>query len=215
MTRPAPPPGPSPFNGKPNGRIALGLLLIGLGRARGFAQFGATNDAFLASLAPLLGFLIVLAGLVALTADPLAGLDVLLVGLCHLLAPAVIADLFCRLWHRRQGWAHFANVLNCAPWLMVPLIMLLLPFASLGVLAGLSAQQAVLALYAGYLIYMAWFQWFAARHALNLPPGRALIVVVSLIFGTALLTRLPTLIAGHNELDRIEVVPISHDTDGS
>jgi hypothetical protein len=44
---------------KPNGRVAFGLLLVGLGKPAGFAQFGGSAEAFLASLAPLLGFLIV------------------------------------------------------------------------------------------------------------------------------------------------------------
>ena len=181
---------------RPNGRIALGLLLIGTGRAAGFAQFGGNVDAFLASLAPLLAILIVLGGVVAWSGHPWAGLSAVLTGVCDLLAPAVIADLFCRLWHRRQHWALYANVLNCAQWLMIAVLLLLLPLASLGSAMGLSMQHAGLLLMALFGLYVLWFHWFAARHTLDLSRGRALLVMLAVVFGTGLILQAPLLLTG-------------------
>jgi hypothetical protein len=192
---------------RPNGRVGLGLLLIGTGRAAGFAQFGATPEAFLASLAPLLGFLIVLCGLLAWSSRPLAGLMVFLTLLCCLLAPPVIADLFCRLWQRRQHWALYANVLNCAQWLMLAALLLLLPLASLGVSLGLPLDQVSRLTMAAFGLYVMWFHWFTARHVLDLSPLRALLVMLAVVFGTGLLLQAPVLLSGKPATDMFVPTP--------
>ena len=181
---------------RPNGRVGFGLLMIGTGRAAGFAQFGGSVDAFLASLAPLLGCLIVLGGVLAWYGHPLAGLSALLTSVCGLLAPAIIADGFCRVWQRRQHWALYANVLNCAQWLMLVVLVLLLPLASLGVAAGLPTPYAVYLVMAAFGVYMLWFHWFTARHVLDLSAGRAALVTLAVVFGTGALLQLPMLLAG-------------------
>jgi cytochrome c biogenesis factor len=171
--------------------VALGLLQAGLGRPAGFAQFGGTVDAFLASLAPLLGFLIVLCGALAWTGHWLVGLTFFLVLVCDLLAPAVIADLFCRLWHRREHWARYANVLNCTPWLFIALFMLLMPLAAASVSAGLTPAMAAAWVMAALGLYGIWFNWFAARYVLHLSRTRALLVTLAVILGTALILQIP------------------------
>ncbi len=181
---------------RPNGRLALGLLLIGTGRAAGFAQFGATAEAYLASLAPWLGLVIVLAGVLGWSGHPRAAVTFFLLAVCNLLAPAIIADVFCRLWGRRQQWALYANVLNCAQWLMLAAVMLLLPFASASVVFGLSQDDAAHLLLGALAVYTLWFHWFAARHALQVSAGRAAVVMLSVVFGTALILQLPLLLAG-------------------
>ena len=186
---------------RPNGRLALGLMLIGTGRPAGFTQFGASVEAFLASLAPWLGLLVVLAGAIAWSGRPGLGLAFFLVALCNLLAPAVIADGFCRVWDRRQHWALYANVLNCAQWLTLAVIVLLLPLATLAVAAGLSQDSAVRLLMAVLVAYVMWFHWFAARHALQVSRGRALLVMLGVLFGTALLVHLPAALTGGGRLD--------------
>jgi hypothetical protein len=183
--------GQVPHPGRPNGRVALGLLLVGLGRPAGFAQFGGTVDAFLASLAPLLGFLIVLCGALAWTGHWLMALTFFLVLVCDLLAPAVIADLFCRLWHRREHWARYANVLNCTPWLFIALFMLLMPLAASCVSAGLNPAMAAAGVMAALGLYGMWFNWFAARYVLHLSRTRALLVTLAVILGTALILQVP------------------------
>ena len=171
----------APRAGRPNGRVAVGLLLVGIGRPAGFAQFGGTAEAFLASLAPLLGFLIVLCGALAWTGHWLLGLTFFLVLVCDLLAPAVIADLFCRLWHRREHWACYANVLNWTPWLFVAMFTMLMPVAAAFVSAGVNPAIAAAAVLAVLGLYGMWFNWFAARYVLQLSRTRALLVTLAVI----------------------------------
>ena len=186
---------------RPNGRVVLGLLLIGTGRTAGFAQFGASTDAFLASLAPCLGLLIVLAGTLAWAGHPGRGLSMFLYTLCSLLAPCVIGDVFCRLWDRRQNWALYANVLNCAQWLMLAVLILLVSAASFAVRSGVSVQQAAGIAAPVLAVYVAWFHWFAARHALQLSRGRALVVMLAVVFGTTALLYGPAYVAGDSSSD--------------
>ncbi len=181
----------------PNGRVTLGLVLIGTGRAVGFAQFGGTTAAFLGSLAPLVAFLIVLAGLFAWRGHLDTAALVLLSGLADLLAPAVIAELFCRPWKREQHWALYANVLNCAQWLMLAVLILVAPLASLGVSLGLDLTHATLLPMTIFGAYVLWFHWFTARHVLDLSRGRAAVVMLCVVFGTGLLLQAPSLLAGH------------------
>ncbi len=186
---------------RPNGRVVLGLLLIGTGRTAGFAQFGASTEAFLASLAPCLGLLIVLAGTLAWAGHPGRGLALFLYTLCSLLAPCVIGDLFCRLWDRRQNWALYANVLNCAQWLMLAVLILLISAASFAVRLGVSPQQAAGIAAPILAVYVAWFHWFAARHALQVSRARALAVMLAVVFGTTALLYGPEYVAGDKSSD--------------
>jgi len=181
----------APRAGRPNGRVALGLLLAGLGRPAGFAQFGSTAEAFLASLAPLLGFMIVLCGLLGWSGHWLVASTLFFGLVCGLLAPPVIADLFCRLWHRREHWARYANVLNCMPWLYVALLMLLTPVVATCISAGMNPNVAAGGLLAVFGLYCLWFNWFTARHVLEISRGRALLVMLAVVLGTALLQQVP------------------------
>ena len=191
---------PKPKKPRPNGRLALGLLLIGTGRSAGFAQFGANADAYLASLAPWLGLYIALAGVLAYAGHPWPALAFFLLAVCNLLAPAIIADVFCRLWDRRQHWALYANVLNCAQWLMLAVILVFLPIASIGVLMGLSQEGAVRLVVVALAGYTLWFHWFAARHAMQISAGRAVIVMLCVVFGSAALLHVPGLLSGHSAI---------------
>ncbi len=183
---------------RPNGRLMLGLFLIGTGRPAGFAQFGGNTDAYLSSLAPWLGVLVALAFVLAVSGNPLPAAAFFLLAVCNLLAPAVIADLFCRLWGRRQHWALYANVLNCAQWLMVGVILVLLPVASAFLMSGLSQEDTGRLLLGLLAAYTLWFHWFAARHALQISAGRAMIVMLCVVFGTGLILQLPLMLAGRS-----------------
>jgi hypothetical protein len=180
---------------RPNGRIGLGLLLIGTGRAAGFAQFGGTVEAYLATLAPWLGLLIVMSGVLAVTGHVRQAIAFFLITTCNLLAPPVIADLFCRWCKREDRWAHYVNVLNCAQWLMLCVIFALLPLASIVLALGGTEQTAADILVALLGIYVVWFNWFAARHALGISGRRAVLVMLGVVFGTAVLLQVPALFA--------------------
>jgi hypothetical protein len=70
----------------PLGNIVLGVLRLARGRADGFRQFGATREAFLASLAPLIAFPLVGGMLMLLGGGGLTALGDLLATLCALVA---------------------------------------------------------------------------------------------------------------------------------
>lgn len=203
MTDAAPPPPPAPKARGPNGKLALGLLLIGTGRPAGFAQFGATSDAFLASLAPWLALIIVLAATTAWAGHPELGIAFFLIAVCNLLAPAVIAEAFCRLWDRRDHWALYANVLNCSQWLTAAMFLLLLPFASATLALGAPLVVATGLLLGGWVAYVLWFHYFAARHALNLSRGRAVVVMLAVVIGTFVLLQIPAVLVGRSSVDEM------------
>jgi hypothetical protein len=181
---------------KPNGRVALGLLLAGLGKPAGFAQFGGSADAFLASLAPLLGFLIVLSLVIVWSGRTLLGLSFFLTMVCDLLAPVVISELLCRLWQRRDRWARYANVLNCTQWLMAAALVVLVPIEAVCVSAGASLPVATGAVLLVFCVYIMWFHWFAARHVLDLSASKALLMMIAVVFGTGLVLQVPVAIGG-------------------
>jgi hypothetical protein len=182
--------------------VAFGLLLVGLGKPAGFAQFGGSADAFLASLAPLLGFLIVLSLVIVWSGRPLLGLSFFLTMVCDLLAPVVIAELLCRLWQRRDRWARYANVLNCTQWLWVVALAVLVPIEALCVSFGASLQVATGAVLVVFCLYVMWFHWFAARHVLNLSSAKALLMMIAVVFGTGVLLQLPLVIGAMAGLHR-------------
>ncbi len=181
---------------KPNGRVAYGLLLVGLGKPAGFAQFGGSAEAFLSSLAPLLGFLIVLSLVLVWSGRTIMGVSFFLTMVCDLLAPAVISDLLCRLWQRHERWGHYANVLNCTQWLMAAALVILVPIEAVCVSAGASLEVATGAVLLVFCVYVMWFHWFAARHVLNLSSAKALLMMIAVVFGTGLLLQVPLMLAG-------------------
>ncbi len=163
-----------------------GLLLLAIGRSRGLEEFGTDTDAYLTSLAPFLALVLVFAVLAALAGEPRAALLLGLRQLCLLLAPAVLAELFCRLWQRRPEWARYATILNWSIWLEMTLVLLIYAAAA-------AAQQGVLpaaialGLTAGLPIYLLAYQWFIARVALRLSHGRvALLLLANLIVSLAI-----------------------------
>ncbi len=191
---------------RPNGRLLLGLLLIGTGRAAGFAQFGANADAFLASLAPWLALLIVLAGLLAVTGHWLAALTFFLFTLCNLLTPAIMADGLCRLWGRRQYWALYANILNCTQWIMLAAFLVLIPVTAVLLAAGVPPEAATRITVGVLVAYLMWFHWFAARHALQVSRGRAALAMLCVVFGTTLLLEIPALLTGHSSAQMLRAL---------
>src|ERR1700744_2339459 len=92
--------------------VVIGVLRVARGRADGMAQFGATRDAFLASLAPLIAFPLVGGVLMMLGGGGLDALTDLLATLCALLAPPVLSFEVARWWRREAEWLRFATAFN-------------------------------------------------------------------------------------------------------
>jgi hypothetical protein len=173
----------------PRPSILAGILRIARGRADGIACFGASPQAFLSSLAPLLAF--PLAGaLLTLSSDgPIVALTSLAVALCAVLMPAVLSFELARLWKRQNNWLRFATAFNWCEWIL-PVVagVAMLPL-SLAVAAGMDEATASLMLSGILAGYGLWLHWFLARNALGLSALRAvtLVILVNLATGVTLM----------------------------
>jgi hypothetical protein len=177
------------------GNIVLGVLRLARGRADGIRQFGATREAFLASLAPLIAFPLVGGLLMLLGGGGLTALADLLATLCALVAPPVLSFEVARLWGRQNSWLRFATAFNWCQW-VIPVIGTLLlvvlgTFAALGLPRSVASASVVL----GLVTYGLWLHWFLARHGLGLSRIRAALLVFGVNFGTVLLVLGPRMLA--------------------
>jgi hypothetical protein len=177
------------------GNIVAGIVLLARGRRTGLDHFAATEQGFLASLAPLIAFPLVTSLLALVQGGGIAAVTDLLATFCALLAPPVISHALARAWGREAGWLRYATAFNWCQW-AIPVIGTL---AVLGmealVAAGMPVQDAA-ALAAVVLGgYALWLHWFIARHGLALSRARAVLLVVLVNLGSAALLLGPTLIA--------------------
>jgi hypothetical protein len=177
------------------GSIVLGIVRLARGRPDGMQQFGATRDAFLASLAPLIAFPLVGGMLMLLGGGGLNAVSDLLATLCALVAPLVLSFEVARLWRRQQFWLRFATAFNWCQW-VIPIVgsVLLLVFGLLAAL-GLPRATARIGVLLGLLSYALWLHWFLARHGLGLSGPRALLLVLAVNLTTAMLVVGPRVIA--------------------
>ncbi len=175
--------------------ILLGIVRVACGRADGLARFGATREAFLASLAPLVAFPMVGGILMLLQGAGRAGAAQLLATLCALLGPPVLSFELARLWNRRAAWLHFAVALNWCQW-AIPMVAAVAIAVAFPLLNAVLSERAALA---GSLsvvgCYALWLHWFVARHGLGLSRLRATALVLLVNIGTAVLVLGPTLLA--------------------
>jgi hypothetical protein len=177
------------------GNIVLGVFRLARGRADGIRQFGATREAFLASLAPLIAFPLVGGLLMLLGGGGLTALADLLATLCALVAPPVLSFEVARLWGRQNSWLRFATAFNWCQW-VIPVIGTLL-LVVLGTLAALGLPRSVAStsVVLGLVTYGLWLHWFLARHGLGLSRIRAALLVFGVNFGTVLLVLGPRMLA--------------------
>src|SRR5579859_1890607 len=140
--------------------VVLGILLLARGRKEGLLQFGATREAFLASLAPLIAFPLVGGGLMILGGGGLDALSDLLATLCALLAPPVLSFEVARFWGRQDLWLRFATAFNWCQWVIpITFSVLLLVFGLLSA-AGLPPNVARAGVLLGVVSYGLWLHCF-------------------------------------------------------
>ena len=96
----------------------VGIMRIARGQADGVLYFGATPQAFMASLAPLIAFSLVSIGLSSAREGALRALTQFALTLCASLAPAVISFELARLWRRTDLWLRFATAFNWCEWIL-------------------------------------------------------------------------------------------------
>ena len=180
--------------GAPARNALLGIALVARGRREGLQQFGATGEAFLASLAPWIAFPLVNAGLALLNGEVLDAVGGFLQALCAVLAPPVLSQALAQAWGRDAAWLHYATAFNWCQWAVPGMAMALLLVFGVLLDMGLPQTVAEVAFVAGLGAYAFWVHWFVTRHALGLGRWRTTLLVVLVNAGTALLAFGPQLI---------------------
>ena len=174
--------------------ILRGILLLARGRADGLQQFGDGPPAFLASLAPLIAFPLVGAGLMLAQGGGLPALTALFSTLCALLAPPVLSYEPVRLWRREGQWLHFATAFNWCQWAIPVLAAVLLTLVYPALAGATSTETAGIVVIAAVAFYALWLHWFLARHALMISGLRAALLVLLVNLGTVVLVLGPRLL---------------------
>jgi hypothetical protein len=179
----------------PRRSVLVGILRVAIGRADGIGCFGSSPQAFMASLAPLVGLTIVGAVLGMFSDGPRHALTGFGMTLCALLAPAVLSYELARLWKRSDTWIRFATAFNWCEWILPVLLCLAMVPMSLFIGAGVDEATAGAAVVIGLGCYGFWLQWFLASKALSLSGVRAALFVVLVNFGTCLIVIGPAALA--------------------
>jgi hypothetical protein len=174
--------------------VVRGIIRIGAFKADGLAEFGATPQAFLNSLAPLLALPLV-GGLIMLgRGHLLEALASMLANLVILLAPPVAAHAIARLWRREELWLRYAVAYNWCQWAVALALLIAMVAGGMLVAVGLPdmavAQLAMLAL-AAYGIAL---NWFLARTALELSGGRAALFILMVWLAAMVLIMVPVVL---------------------
>ena len=148
--------------------IFRGLFLLARGEKSGIEDFANTMDGFTASLAPLIAFPLVGAGISAFGGQWQLAVMGLLSRLCAVLALPLITHEFARRTGRESLWLRTATALDWSFWMLIPLLFLAAFAGALLVEAGLSmamAEYIALGLMGAYLL---WYHWFIVRTGLGL-----------------------------------------------
>jgi hypothetical protein len=179
---------------RPRQSVIVGMFRVARGRADGIFCFGGTAQSFLASLAPLVAFPLVGAGLGLFTEGPRRALTDLAMTLCALLTPAVLSYELARFWQRTEAWFRFATAFNWCEWILPIVACLAMLPLSVAVTAGVTETVASLVLVGFLAAYGLWLHWFLARKALSLSGLRAVLLVLIVNAGTVAAVMLPGLL---------------------
>ena len=125
--------------------ILRGLLMLAKGDKAGLNEFSNSLESFTASLAPLIAFPLVGAGIsVAAGQWQIAIIGFLSRG-CAVLVLPVMTYEFARRFGRESLWPRTATALNWSFWMVVPMIFISAFAGALMVQAGLTPLQAITA----------------------------------------------------------------------
>lgn len=192
----------------PDGNIVRGLLRLAKGDAGGIREFGNSTVAFSASLAPLLAFPLVGAGLFGLEGHWRLALVMLLSRVSGVLMQPVITELAARRFSSAATWLMTSTALNWSVWLIFPLILVGVVATDGLVLLGLPQAEAVGIAVALIFLYLLWFQWFILHIGLRLNRWWALALVIAMNAAITLVYILPYLF--HPSLLHLTLHPPGH-----
>ena len=172
--------------------VLLAITRVARGRKDGLQQFGDSAQALLGALAPLVAFLLVGAVLGLITGsreavEDMAAFTVLL------LAPLVVSFEIARRWDRANQWFRFAVAFCWCQWAGPMALVAVMILMALLMAGGVSENGAASVGLTCLAIYAFWLHWFLARHALDLRPGRALLMVIAVDLVTFAMFALPQL----------------------
>lgn len=171
--------------------VLRGILRLARFDASGMRQFGATAEAFLTSLAPLVAFPLVGAMLLAGRESPIDALAGFLAALCTLLAPPVLSHVFAVIWKREGDWLRYATAFNWCQWAVPVAGAVMLLLATMLMAAGVPSRQASMVAVGLLALYALALHWFIARNGLHLSALRATLLVIGVNLGTGVLILLP------------------------
>ncbi len=158
--------------------VLKGVFLLARGKAVGIAEFGNSNDALLASLAPLIAFPLVATVLIGLEGQPERAIESFLSRLCVVLVVSVTTQALASLVKRETLWVRTATALNWSFWLIIPLLLLAGFVGAIMVSAGIPQMLAVYILIAAMGAYLFWFNWFTVHCGLQVGVLTAIGIVV-------------------------------------
>ncbi len=184
------PPADTPPPPSRMGAVLLGVARVARGRKDGLLQFGDSPEAVLAALAPLLAFLMV-GAVLSLVGGSRDAVEYVALATVVLLGPLVFSFEIARRWGRARQWFRFATAFCWCQWagpMMLAGAMLLMMLLMAAGVDGNAATGIGMAVLFGYGV---WLHWFLARNALDLKPGRALVLVIAMMVLTFLVTLLP------------------------
>lgn len=173
--------------------LIVGIARLARFRADGFAFVPATPQAVANSLAPLLAFPLVSAGLLLAEGELREALSQLLATMIALLAPLVVSHNLAVRWGKEQAWYRYAAAVNWCQWAL-PAMFLALRITA-GVLAMLGLGLGPSIMLGALVLYGIALHWFLARRGLDLSRGRTLLLIAAADVTTSLLVLGPHILA--------------------
>ncbi|MDD2796045.1 hypothetical protein [Acidocella sp.] len=154
--------------------ILRGLFMLARGQKAGINEFSGSMDAFTASLAPLIAFPLVGAGISALNGQWAFALLGLFSRICAVLVLPVIVFEFARWTGREALWMRTATALNWAFWMLLPVLFAAAFVAAVLMEFGLAMLPAEIGVLGLAGLYLLWYHWFIMRAGLSLSGLQAL-----------------------------------------
>ncbi len=171
--------------------LLRGIFELGVGRAIGLGRMGGTPRDFLNSLYVLMAVPVLTALVLAAHRGLGNALAVLMVLVCALLAPPVIAHFFARAWGREALWLRFAVAFNWSRFAVVSVFAIMLAVTAILIAAGVPGEAAAELMIVAVSVYSLWLEWFISRQALRVSAGRAILLVLGMNLGTFALLSVP------------------------
>jgi hypothetical protein len=171
--------------------ILRGLWKLAKGDRLGIIEFGNTNDAFYASLAPLIAFPLVGSANMALHGQWQLAIVSFLSRLCAVLVLPLVTFEAARILGREKLWLRAATALNWSFWIMLPVFIVAVVLFSIMAQSGLTQEVAFGASFTLAGLYLLWNRWFIMRIGLGLGIWQAVLVVALVSLAAGACTFLP------------------------